>query len=223
VLSRISNGIAGVWEGAGLLVSLINAATGSSGEEDEDCHMRPMMIIFIDEIDCLAKQCDSGIGLSLSLGGGGDKREQTLNQLLTEMDGFDVGGLSSSSSLSVMWVVNMIVIATTNIPKVLDPAIMRRFDCHVRVDLPNARGREAILRLHAHRIKLDHLLVDFASLPMHGFSGADLKSVIIKAALLVVRCRSLHLIQAHLLEVTQKIRMISLGNASTPGRHYVMN
>jgi cell division protease FtsH len=198
-LSRISNGIVGGWEGAQLLVSSINAATGSSGEEDKDCHMQPMAIIFIDEIDCLAKQRDTGIGLSSSLGGGCNEREQTLNQLLTEMDGFDMGGSSSSSSLSVMGVVDVIVIAATNISKVLDPAIMRRFDCQVRVDLPKARGREVILRVHARRVKLDRSLVDFASLPTHDFSGANLKNVIIEAALLVVRCRSLHVTQAHLL------------------------
>jgi ATP-dependent Zn protease len=96
-LSGISNGIAGVWEGTQLLVSLINTATGSSGEEDKDCHMQSTAIIFINEINCLVKWRDSGIGLSSFLGGGCDKREQTLNQLLTEMDGFDTGGLSSSS------------------------------------------------------------------------------------------------------------------------------
>ncbi len=120
-------------------------------------------------------------------------------------------------------VIDMIVIAATNIPKVLDPAIMRRFNRHMRVDLPDARGREAILRVHAHCVKLDCSLMDFAGLPTHGFFWANLKNMIIKAALLAVRCRSLHVTQAHLLEATQKIRATSLGNVSMPGRHYVMN
>jgi hypothetical protein len=94
-LSGISDGIAEVWEGARSLVSSIDAATGSSREEDEDCHMRPTAIIFIDEIDCLAKRRDSGVGSSSSLGSGCNKREQTLNQLLTEMAGFDTGGSPS--------------------------------------------------------------------------------------------------------------------------------
>jgi ATP-dependent Zn protease len=218
-LSGISDGIAGVWEGARSLVSSIDAATGSSGEEDEDCHMRPTAIIFIDEIDCLAKRRDSGIGSSSSLGGGCDEREQTLNQLLTEMDGFDTGGSSSSSSSSVAGLVDVIVIAATNRPEVLDPAIMRRFDRHVRVDLPDARGREAILRVHARRVKLDRSSVDFAGLPTRGFSGADLKNVINEAALLAVRCQSSHVTQAHLLEATRRMRAISLDNGSVPGHH----
>ncbi len=76
------------------------------------------------------------------------------------------------SSSSAMGVVDVIVIAVTNIPKVLDPPIMRRFDCHVHVDLPDAHGREAILCVHARRVKLDCSSVDLAGLPTHGFSGA---------------------------------------------------
>jgi ATP-dependent Zn protease len=222
-LSGISNRIPGVWEGARSLVSSIDTATGSSGEGDEDCHMQPTAIIFIDEIDCLAKQRYSGVGSSSSLWGGCNEREQALNQLLTEMDGFNTGGSSSSSSSSVAGVVDVIVIAATNRPEVLDPAIMRQFDRHVHVNLPDACRREVILRVHGRRVKLDHLSVDFAGLPTRGFSRADPKNVINEAALLAVRCQSSHVTQAHLLEATQKMRAISLGNGSTPGRHYVMN
>ena len=125
--------------------------------------------------------------------------------------------------MSVAGVVDVIVIAATNRPEVLDPAIMRRFDRHVRVNLPDARGREAILRVHARRVKWDRSSVDFAGLPTGGFSGADLKNVINEAALLAVRCRSSHVTQTHLLEATRKVRAISLGNGSSSGRHYVMN
>ena len=84
----------------------------------------------------------------------------------------------------------MIVIAATNRPEVLDPAIMRpgRFDRHVQVSLPDARGREAILRVHARRIRWDRSSVDFSELPpTRNFSGADLKNVINEATLLAVR------------------------------------
>jgi cell division protease FtsH len=218
-LSGVGDGMAGVWESVRSLVGSFDAMD-SCRKEDEGCHIRPTAIIFIDEIDCLAKRRDSGMGSSSSLGGGCDEREQTLNQLLTEMDGFDTGG---SSPLSVAGVVDVIVIAATNRPEVLDPAIMRRFDRHVRVNLPDARGREAILRVHARRVKWDRSSVDFAGLPTGGFSGADLKNVINEAALLAVRCRSSHVTQTHLLEATRKVRAISLGNGSSSGRHYVMN
>jgi cell division protease FtsH len=161
-----------------------------------------MAIIFIDEIDCLAKRRD-GSGFSSSLGRGCDEREQTLNQLLTELDGFETGAVSSDG-------VDVIVIAATNRPEVLDPAIMRpgRFDRHVRISLPDARGRDAILRVHARHIRWDHSSVDFSLLSKatQGFSGADLKNVINEAALLAVRSGCLMVEQIHLLEAVQKVR-----------------
>lgn len=132
---------------------------------------RSPAIIFIDELDALGKTRGTGMP------GGHDEREQTLNALLVEMDGF-------SSEQSV------IVVAATNRPETLDPALMRpgRFDRHVMVDRPDVRGREAILKVHAAKIKMDDS-VDLARLARisPGFVGADLASLVNEAALLAVR------------------------------------
>ncbi|EED90601.1 hypothetical protein THAPSDRAFT_35798, partial [Thalassiosira pseudonana CCMP1335] len=173
-------------------------------------HQSPMAIIFIDEIDALAKRRDTGMGLPSSLGGGGcDEREQTLNQLLTEMDGFATGSSSASHGGGPPSVI-VIVIAATNRPECLDPAILRagRFDRHVKVPLPDARGREAILRVHSRNIRWDQSSVNFGELagaPTNNFSGADLKNVTNEAALLAVRSKSLVVKQHHLLEAVQKV------------------
>ncbi len=128
-------------------------------------------IIFIDEIDALGKSRVSGIM------GGNDEREQTLNQLLVEMDGFD-----STSGL--------ILVAATNRPDVLDPALLRpgRFDRQVLVDRPDMLGREEILRIHTKPIKMDPS-VDLSKIARStpGFVGADLANVVNEAALLAVR------------------------------------
>ena len=214
MLSGLSDGMTDVWDRLrSLMGSIDDARITRDGENSQ--HRRPTAIVFIDEIDCLAKRRDSGMG---SIGGGCDEREQTLNQLLTEMDGFDTGGSSSSSPSSS---VDVIVIAATNRPEVLDPAIMRRFDRHVRVALPDARGREAILRVHARRVRWDRSSVDFAVLPTGGFSGSDLKNLINEAALLAVRCGSSRVTQAHLLEAARKVRAIYLGHESSPRHRYV--
>jgi len=130
-------------------------------------------IIFIDEVDSLGR----ARGLSLN---SNEEREQTLNQILTEMDGFD----SSGSSAPIL------VIAATNRPQVLDPALLRpgRFDRHVYVGLPDVTGREAILASHARRIRMDST-VDLSAVARStaGFSGADLANVVNEAALLAVR------------------------------------
>ena len=128
-------------------------------------------IIFIDEIDAVGRQRGAG------LGGGNDEREQTLNQLLVEMDGFaDNAGI--------------IVIAATNRDDVLDPALLRagRFDRKITVSLPDKAGREAIFKVHARNKKID-TAVDFANLAKRtvGFSGADIASVLNDAAILSVR------------------------------------
>lgn len=128
-------------------------------------------LIFIDEIDAVGRQRGAG------LGGGNDEREQTLNQLLVEMDGFsDNAGI--------------IVIAATNRDDVLDPALLRagRFDRQITVDLPDRKGREAILRVHARNKKIDPS-VNFEDLAKRtvGFSGADLENVLNEAAILAVR------------------------------------
>ena len=128
-------------------------------------------IVFIDEIDAVGRQRGTG------LGGGHDEREQTLNQLLVEMDGFDEK-------------TGIILIAATNRADVLDPALLRpgRFDRHVAVDAPDVRGREEILKVHA-RDKKFASDVDFAVLAKRtpGFVGADLANVVNEAALLAAR------------------------------------
>lgn len=128
-------------------------------------------IIFIDEIDAVGRLRFSGIG------GGHDEREQTLNQLLVEMDGFDPQE-------------GIILIAATNRPDTLDPALLRpgRFDRHVVIDRPDIKGREAILKVHSRKIKLaeDVNLEDIARLTP-GFSGADLANLCNEAALLAAR------------------------------------
>ncbi len=128
-------------------------------------------IIFIDEIDAVGRHRGAG------LGGGHDEREQTLNQLLVEMDGFE-------STEGV------ILVAATNRPDVLDPALLRpgRFDRHVVVPLPDVRGREGILGVHARRTPLDED-VDLGTIAKGtpGFSGADLENLVNEAALLAAR------------------------------------
>lgn len=128
-------------------------------------------IIFIDEIDAVGRLRFSGIG------GGHDEREQTLNQLLVEMDGFDPQQ-------------GLILIAATNRPDTLDPALLRpgRFDRHIVVNLPDIKGREEILRVHSRKIKLSPT-VDLKSIAAQtpGFSGADLANLCNEAALLAAR------------------------------------
>lgn len=128
-------------------------------------------IIFIDEIDAVGRQRGAG------LGGGNDEREQTLNQLLVEMDGFDYNS-------------GILVMAATNRSDVLDPALMRpgRFDRIITVGLPNKEGREAILKVHS-RNKVIGSDVDFKALAQRtvGFSGADLENILNEAAILAVR------------------------------------
>ena len=128
-------------------------------------------MIFIDEIDAVGRQRGAGMG------GGHDEREQTLNQLLVEMD-----GMSDNSGI--------VVIAATNRPDVLDPALLRpgRFDRQITVSLPDVKGREAILKVHARNKKLSSD-IDLAALARRtlGFSGADLENVLNEAAILTVR------------------------------------
>lgn len=128
-------------------------------------------IIFIDEIDAVGRQRGAG------LGGGNDEREQTLNQMLVEMDGFDTGA-------------NVIVIAATNRPDVLDPALLRpgRFDRQVVVPLPDIRGREQILNVHMRKIPVG-VDVDGSIIARGtpGFSGADLANLVNEAALFAAR------------------------------------
>lgn len=127
-------------------------------------------IIFIDELDAIGKSRVNNLG-------GNDEREQTLNQLLVEMDGFDNEK-------------GLIILAATNRPDILDPALLRpgRFDRQIVVDKPDVKGREEILRLHAKNVKIDPS-VDFSAVAhaTSGFAGADLANIVNEAALLAVR------------------------------------
>ncbi|MBI3893733.1 MAG: ATP-dependent metallopeptidase FtsH/Yme1/Tma family protein [Candidatus Wallbacteria bacterium] len=128
-------------------------------------------LIFIDEIDAVGRQRGAG------LGGGHDEREQTLNQLLVEMDGFDTNE-------------GVIMIAATNRPDVLDPALLRpgRFDRQIVVDLPDIKGREAIFRIHGRKVPVtDEVDMTILARATPGFSGADIANMVNEAALLCAR------------------------------------
>ena len=147
-------------------------------------------IVFIDEIDTIGKKRDGASGM-----GGNDEREQTLNQLLTEMDGFDAAK-------------GVIILAATNRPESLDPALTRpgRFDRRVPVELPDLKGRESILRLHAKKVKLGPDC-DFAVVARMtpGASGAELANIINEAALCAVRHRRKSVTQFDLQEAVDTI------------------
>ena len=148
-------------------------------------------IIFIDEIDAVGRQRGAG------LGGGNDEREQTLNQLLVEMDGFNSDE-------------TVIVVAATNRPDVLDPALQRpgRFDRQVIVPLPDIRGREQILNVHAKKVPLD-ASVDLVALARGtpGFSGADLANLVNEAALFAGRRNKIKVDQSDFEDAKDKIYM----------------
>jgi cell division protease FtsH len=176
LLARAVAGEAGVpffsVAGAEFVESLVGV--GAARVRDLFARVRAVApaIVFIDELDAAGRKRAGGGG-----GGGSDEREQTLNQMLVEMDGFDVTK-------------GLVVIGATNRPDILDPALLRpgRFDRHITVDQPDAEGRQAILELHAKRKPLG-TEVDFAYLAKRtpGFSGADLANVVNEAALLTIR------------------------------------
>ena len=147
-------------------------------------------IVFIDEIDTIGKKRDGASGM-----GGNDEREQTLNQLLTEMDGFDAAK-------------GVIILAATNRPESLDPALTRpgRFDRRVPVELPDLKGRESILRLHAQKVKIGPDC-DFAVVARMtpGASGAELANIINEAALSAVRHHRMAVTQYDLQEAVDTI------------------
>ena len=147
-------------------------------------------IVFIDEIDTIGKKRDGGANL-----GGNDEREQTLNQLLTEMDGFDAAK-------------GVVILAATNRPESLDPALTRpgRFDRRVPVELPDLKGRETILRLHAKKVKLGPDC-DFSVIARMtpGASGAELANIVNEAALCAVRHRRKAVTQFDLQEAVDTI------------------
>ncbi|MBW8863905.1 MAG: ATP-dependent zinc metalloprotease FtsH, partial [Verrucomicrobia bacterium] len=147
-------------------------------------------LIFIDEIDAVGRSRGHG------LGGGNDEREQTLNALLVEMDGFDTQE-------------GIIIIAATNRPDVLDPALLRpgRFDRQVTVNLPDVRGREAILKVHAKNVKLGpHVDLSVIARGTPGYSGAELANLLNEAALLAARTGKKMVEQRELEEARDKVR-----------------
>ena len=148
-------------------------------------------ILFIDEIDAVGRQRGAGMG------GGNDEREQTLNQILVEMDGFDRD-------------TRVIVLAATNRPDVLDPALLRpgRFDRRIILDLPDMNDREAILKIHAQGKVVD-ANVDFRRVAQRtpGFSGADLANLMNEAAIAAARHGQKTVTQADLLEAAEKVIM----------------
>ncbi|KOF56208.1 MULTISPECIES: ATP-dependent zinc metalloprotease FtsH [Clostridium] len=148
-------------------------------------------IVFIDEIDAVGRQRGAG------LGGGHDEREQTLNQLLVEMDGFGVNE-------------GIIVIAATNRPDILDHALLRpgRFDRQVFVGAPDVKGREAVLKVHSKNKKLDpDIKLDVLAKSTPGFTGADLENLMNEAALLAVRDKKTSIGMTELEEAVKRVIM----------------
>ena len=148
-------------------------------------------IVFIDELDAIGKSRNSG-----GFYGGNDEREQTLNQLLAEMDGFAVGEAT------------VIVLAATNRPEVLDPALLRpgRFDRQVLVDRPDLAGRELILKIHAQKVKLgDDVNLKAIATRTPGFAGADLANLVNEAALLAARNQRQTVAQEDFAEAIERV------------------
>ncbi len=148
-------------------------------------------IVFVDEIDAVGRHRGAG------LGGGHDEREQTLNQILVEMDGFDTS-------------TNVIVIAATNRPDILDPALLRpgRFDRRVMLDLPDINGRVAILEVHSKGKPLsDDVKLEYIARQTPGFSGADLSNLVNEAAILAARRGKTEVTTAELHESVDRVTM----------------
>lgn len=171
--------------GASRVRDLFEQAKKAAKVENKGC------IIFIDEIDAVGRQRFAG------LGGGHDEREQTLNQLLTEMDGFQTQA-------------GIIVMAATNRPDVLDPALLRpgRFDRHIIIYAPDIKGREEILKVHTKKIKLAKE-VDLSAVAKKtpGFSGADLENLCNEAALLAARHDKTAVEQSEMEESIERVMM----------------
>jgi cell division protease FtsH len=158
----------------------------------EQAKQKAPCIIFIDELDAIGKSRGGGNGFI----GGNDEREQTLNQLLTEMDGFAAGDAT------------VIVLAATNRPETLDPALLRpgRFDRQVLVDRPDLSGRQKILEIYAAKVKLD-VEVDLKQIATRtpGFAGADLANLVNEAALLAARNQRETVTQADFNEAIERV------------------
>ncbi|WP_080843574.1 ATP-dependent zinc metalloprotease FtsH [Cytobacillus gottheilii] len=175
LLARAAAGEAGVpffsISGSDFVEMFVGVGASRVRDLFENAKKNAPCIIFIDEIDAVGRQRGAG------LGGGHDEREQTLNQLLVEMDGFGANE-------------GIIIIAATNRPDILDPALLRpgRFDRQITVDRPDVTGREAVLRVHARNKPLDES-VNLKSIAQRtpGFSGADLENLLNEAALVAAR------------------------------------
>ena len=158
----------------------------------EQAKQKAPCIVFIDELDAIGQSRGGGAGFV----GGNDEREQTLNQLLTEMDGFAAGDAT------------VIVLAATNRPEVLDPALLRpgRFDRQVLVDRPDLSGRQRILEIYAAKVRLD-LEVDLKQIATRtpGFAGADLANLVNEAALLAARNKRETVTQADFNEAIERV------------------
>jgi cell division protease FtsH len=160
-------------------------------------------IVFVDEIDAVGRHRGAG------LGGGNDEREQTLNQILVEMDGFEPNS-------------GVIVLAATNRPDVLDPALLRpgRFDRRVTIDLPDIAGRIAILRVHARGKPLaDDIDLDAAARQTPGFSGADLANLLNEAALLAARRKATLITMADVEAAAERVLLGSERRSRILGPH----
>jgi cell division protease FtsH len=175
LLARAVAGEAGVsffrMSGADFVDMFVGVGAARVRDLFKQARTKAPCIVFIDELDAIGK---SRIN---SISGGNDEREQTLNQLLVEMDGFDNAG-------------GLIVLAATNRPDVLDPALLRpgRFDRQVLVDKPDVKGREAILKIHSKNIAgISTIDLEVVARITSGFSGADLANIVNEAALLAVR------------------------------------
>ena len=193
LLARAVAGEAGVpffrMSGADFVEMFVGVGAARVRDLFKQAREKAPCIVFIDELDAIGKSRINGPM------GGNDEREQTLNQLLVEMDGFDATS-------------GLIILAATNRPDVLDPALLRpgRFDRQVLVDRPDLIGREAILRIHAKAVKLDNA-VDLAKVARGspGFVGADLANVVNEAALLAVRAGRKKVIQGDFDAAIEKI------------------
>jgi cell division protease FtsH len=175
--------------GAEFVESLVGVGAARVRDLFAQVRAQAPAIVFIDELDAAARRRGSGAG------GGAEERDQTLNQMLVEMDGFDVSA-------------GIVVMAATNRPDILDPALLRpgRFDRHVLIDLPDVERREEILRLHAKGRPID-AEVDFHDLAHQtpGFTGADLANVINEAALLTIRSSHPTIDSGTLSEAVQRV------------------
>ncbi len=176
--------------GSEFVESLVGVGAARVRDLFSQARAMPPAIIFIDELDAVGRQRGAG------LGGGHDEREQTLNELLVQMDGFAPTD-------------GVLVLAATNRPDILDPALLRpgRFDRRITIERPDLDGRTSILRLHAKRKRLVDSEADLPHVARRtpGFSGADLASVLNEAAFLAVRERTSAIGRSHLEEAVERV------------------